>query len=335
MSSDFQTPSDSTRPPIDAQPPSSAPVAPSSARKSRAWLLFWGIIGGCLVGLIGLTVLMAVLGAATGSTRGADWTLVGGSRIAIVPIEGEILDARDTIDAIHRYERNPAVKAIVIRINSPGGAIAPSQEIYEEIRNVRQRSGKRFVASMDSVAASGGYYIAAACDQIVANPGTITGSIGVIMQWMDIEDLVRWAKLRPETITAGAMKDAGSPYRALSPSERAYFQTIAEQLHGQFIRAVTTGRSGRISEAEVTRIADGRVFTGEEAKRLKLVDSLGNLEDAIKIASGLAGLHHIPSTIYPRRRGAGLLDLLTHSEDTQSALQRIFDRGAARFMYRW
>src|SRR5471032_88966 len=103
MSSDFQTPSDSTRPPIDAQPPSSAPVAPSSARKSRAWLLFWGIIGGCLVGLIGLTVLMAVLGAATGSTRGADWTLVGGSRIAIVPIEGEILDSRDTIDAIHRY----------------------------------------------------------------------------------------------------------------------------------------------------------------------------------------------------------------------------------------
>lgn len=335
MSSDFQTPPDSARPPIDAQPPSGAHLAPAAARKSRAGLLFWGIISGCLIGLVGLTVLMALLGAAAGSTRGADWSFVGGSRIAIVPIEGAILDSRDTIEAIHRYERNPAVKAIVIRINSPGGAIAPSQEIYEEIRKVRQRSGKQFVASMDSVAASGGYYIAAACDQIVANPGTITGSIGVILQWMNVEDLLRWAKLRPETITAGTMKDAGSPYRSLSPAERAYFQTIVAQLHGQFIHAVAEGRSGRISEAEVTRIADGRVFTGQEAKALKLVDSLGNLEDAVKLASGLAGLKHVPSTIYPRRRAGGLLGLLTHSEDSQSALQRIFDRGAARFMYRW
>jgi len=332
MSSDFQTPPDSARPPGEAQPPSSAHVAPT-VRRSRAGLLFWGILSGCLVGLVGLTFLMAVIGAVAGSSRSSGWNL--GARIAVVPIEGEILDARDTIEAIHRYERNPAVKAIIIRINSPGGAIAPSQEIYEEIRKVRLRSGKHFVASMDSVAASGGYYIAAACDQIVANPGTITGSIGVILQWMNVEDLLRWAKLRPETITAGTMKDAGSPYRSLSPQERAYFQTIAAQLHGQFIHAVAEGRSGRISEAEVVRIADGRVFTGEEAKTLRLVDSLGNLEDAVKLASTLAGLKNVPSTIYPRRRAAGLLNLLTHSEDSESALQRIFDRGAARFMYRW
>jgi protease-4 len=335
MSSDLQTPPDPARPPIDAPPFAGASVAPVPPRKSRAGLLFWGILSGCLIGFIGLTVLMAVIGAVAGGTRSSDWGFVAGARIAIVPIEGEILDARDTIEAIHRYEKNPAVKAIVIRINSPGGAIAPSQEIYEEIRKVRQRSGKHFVASMDSVAASGGYYIAAACDQIVANPGTITGSIGVILQWMNVEDLLRWAKLRPETITAGTMKDAGSPYRSLSPEERAYFQTIVAQLHGQFIRAVAEGRSGRISEAEVTRLADGRVFTGQEARTLKLVDSLGNLEDAVKLASTLAGLRHVPSTIYPRRRTGGLLDLLTHSEDSESALQRIFDRGAARFMYRW
>jgi protease-4 len=335
MSSDFQTPPDSARPPIDAQSLASPSAATAPVRKSRAGMLFWGVIGGCLVGLVGLTVLMAVIGAAASGARGSDWSFATGARIAIVPIEGEILDARDTIEAIHRYEKNPAVKAIVIRINSPGGAIAPSQEIYEEIRNVRQRSGKHFVASMDSVAASGGYYIASACDQIVANPGTITGSIGVILQWMNVEDLLRWAKLRPETITAGTMKDAGSPYRTLTPEERAYFQTIVAQLHGQFIHAVFEGRSGRISEAEVTRIADGRVFTGQEARTLKLVDSLGNLEDAVKVAAGLAGLKHVPSTIYPRRRAAGFLDLLTHSDDGESPLQRIFDRGAARFMYRW
>jgi protease-4 len=333
MSSDFQTPPDSSRPPIDAQSPSSAVAAPPAPRKSRGGLLFWGILSGCLAGLVGLTVLMALAGALAGNSGRADWSI--GSRIAIVPIEGEILDARDCIETIHRYEKNPAVKAIVIRINSPGGAIAPSQEIYEEIRKVRQRSGKHFVASMDSVAASGGYYIASACDQIVANPGTITGSIGVILQWMNVEELLRWAKLRPETITAGTMKDAGSPYRSLTPEERAYFQSIVAQLHRQFIHAVAEGRSGRISEAEVARIADGRIFTGQEAKELRLVDSLGDLEDSVKLASVLAGLKHVPSTIYPRRRAAGLLDLLTHSEDSESALQRIFDRGAARFMYRW
>lgn len=333
MSSDFQTPPDSARPLIDARPTASAAAA-QPGPKSGFRTLFWGVIGGCLTGLVALTVLVAFTGAVTGNRR-SDWGFTVGSRIAIVPIEGEILEARETIEAIHRYEKNPAVKAIVIRINSPGGAIAPSQEIYEEIRKVRQRSGKRFVASMDSVAASGGYYIAAACDQIVANPGTITGSIGVILQWMNVEDLLRWARLRPETITAGTMKDAGSPYRALSAAERAYFQKIVAQLHGQFIHAVAEGRSGKISEAEVARIADGRVFTGQEARTLKLVDSLGNLEDAVTLASGLAGLKRVPSTIYPRRRAGGLLDLLTHSDESESALQRIFDKGAARFMYRW
>src|SRR5205823_7448272 len=139
---------------------------------------------------------------------------------------------------LHRYAENKMVKAIVMRIDSPGGAIAPTQEIYEEIQKIHRRTGKPIVASLATVAASGGFYIATACDQIIANPGSITGSIGVILQWMEIKDLLAWAKIRPETITAGTLKATGSPYEALTDIERAYLKHVVDQLHSQFIRAV-------------------------------------------------------------------------------------------------
>src|SRR5204863_386888 len=190
-------------------------------------------------------------------------------KIAIIPIDGEIFEARDTVEALHRYAENVTVKAIIMRINSPGGAIAPSQEIYEAVRKTRASSGKPIVASLDNVAASGGYYIASACDRIVSNPGSITGSIGVILEWMNTKDLIAWAKMKPEIITSGALKAAGSPYVDLTDAERAYFQSIVLQLHSQFVRAVAAGRRGKITEAEVARLADGRVFTGEQALALK------------------------------------------------------------------
>jgi protease-4 len=310
-------------------PPAAVPVPP----KKRSGGFFWGALSGCLLALVLLFIfgmLLAVAGGDRGSHRFSH-----GARIAIIPIEGEILEARETIEAIHRYEDNDDVKGIVIRINSPGGAIAPSQEIYEEIRKVRHKSGKPFVASLDSVAASGGFYIASACDHIVANPGSITGSIGVILQWMNVEDLLRWAKLKPETITSGPMKDAGSPYRALTDAEKQYFQRIVVQLQKQFVHAVAEGRHGKISEAEVALLADGRVFTGEEAKSLKLVDELGNLGDAVAATARLAGLKKIPDTIYPRKRVGTLFDLLTRSDDTETMLRRIVDSRAGRFLYRW
>jgi protease IV len=302
-------------------------------RKSRAGMFAVGAFSGCLIAFVIAGVLMAFFAM---SHRDQGEFSLSGSKVAIIPIEGEILDARDTVEALHRYADNSTVRAIVMRINSPGGAIAPSQEIYETIRAVRASSGKPVVASLDSVAASGGFYIAAACDQIVANPGSITGSIGVILQWMETKDLIEWAKLKPQTITAGAMKDIGSPYRDMTDAERAYLQNVVAQLHSQFIRAVAAGRKGKMSEADVTRIADGRIFTGEQALSLKLVDSLGNLDDAVRTAAKLGGVHGKPATIYPRRRRPTLFDVLADSgSESRSPIEQILSRRTPRFLFQW
>jgi protease-4 len=304
------------------------PVPP--ARRSRAPIFLFGAVSGCLVVFAGLAFLFVLAIAFHGDSGDVGF----GDKVAIIPLDGEIKNARETVDAIHKYADNSMVRAIVMRINSPGGAIAPSQEIYETIRKTRQESGKPFVASLDSVAASGGFYVAAACDQIVANPGSITGSIGVIMEWTDVHDLLTWAKLREETITSGAMKAAGSPYRPMSDAERSYFQRIVSQLHMQFVKAVAAGRNGKISQPEVERIADGRVFTGEEALGLKLVDRLGNLDDAVTLAAKLARMQGKPATLYPRKRKPGLFELFSNSDDAESMIERIVSRRAA-FLYRW
>jgi len=311
-----------------------APIAQTPPRKSRAGMFFFGAFSGCLVvvaGFVFLGFLIAMMANNDSTTRGD----VFGEKVAIIPIEGEIFGSREAIDALHRYARNSSVKAMVVRINSPGGAIAPSQEIYEEIRKVRTQSGKPIIASLDSVAASGGYYIASACDSIVANPGSITGSIGVILQWMETKDLLAWAKLKPETITSGAMKAAGSPFQDLTDDQRAYFQSIVMQLHGQFVRAVAAGRKGKLTEADVSKIADGRVFTGEQALGLKLVDQLGNLDDAIRIAGKLGGISGKPGTIYPKKRTRSIFDAITNDDsDTETAISRILTR-RPRFLFQW
>jgi protease-4 len=221
----------------------------------------------------------------------------------------------------------------VVRINSPGGAIAPSQEIYAQIKRVRS-NGTPVVASFDSVAASGGYYIASACDEIVANPGSITGSIGVILQWLEYEELVKWAKMRPETITSGALKAAGSPFQKLSDTERAYLQNVVNQLHSQFVRAVADGRKGKLTEEQVAGLADGRVFTGEEAVKLKLVDRLGSLHDAVSVAGELGGIEGEPAVVYPKPRRETLIDLLSGGE-AKTLIDRFTGRRAAQFLYLW
>lgn len=315
-------------PPVVTQVPE--PAAPP--KKSRAGLFFFGTLTGCL-GMLVILFFFGVLWAAISDDTGD--ISIAGSKIAILPIEGEIVESREAIEALHRYEKNHTVKGIVVRINSPGGAIAPSQEIYNEIRRARARSGKPIVASFDSVAASGGYYIAVGCDQIVANPGSITGSIGVILQWMEMKELIRWAKLKPETITSGPMKAAGSPYEELSDAERAYLQRIVLQLHGQFVGAVAQGRQGKLSKDDVARLADGRVFTGEEALALKLVDSLGSLDDAVRVTAKLAGMTGDPDTIYPKKRDASLFELLSDSGDASTLLERVASRRVPKFLYRW
>ncbi len=313
--------------PPPAPPVHHAPLQPS--KKTRTGAFFFGALSGCLIVFAALFFL-ALFAALQWDS---DQFSLARNKVAIIEVDGEILDARDTLDQIHRYAENNTVKAIVIRINSPGGAIAPSQEIYSTILRIRDHAGKPIVASLDSVAASGGYYIASACDKIVANPGTITGSIGVILQWFDVKDLIQWAKLKPETITSGAMKDAGSPYRAMTDPERAYFQGIVAQLHSQFVRDVARGR--RIPQAEVARIADGRVFTGEQALALKLVDELGTIDDAVRSAGVLGGIEGEPARVWPRADENPLLLDLLRQGNADAILEKIVNRRVPQFLYRW
>ena len=314
-----------------AEPPiwNPPPHAPPPPRKSRAGMFFFGALSGCLLVVLAFFGLLILVAAGADSSN----ISLAAEKVAVVPIEGEILDARETLDLLHKYADNSTVKAVVVRINSPGGAIAPSQEIYSAIRRIREQ-GTPVVASMDSVAASGGYYIAAACDPIVANSGTITGSIGVILQWFDMKDLVHWAKLKPETITSGEMKDAGSPFREMTESERQYFQGIVSQLHSQFVRDVAEGRKAKMQPEDVAKIADGRIFTGEQALALKLVDQIGTIDDAVRTAGRLGGIEGEPAKLWPRRRELTFFDLLTE-DGADAVLQRIANRRVPKFMYRW
>ncbi|HWF59963.1 MAG TPA: signal peptide peptidase SppA [Nitrospira sp.] len=229
-----------------------------------------------------------------------DLDLSSDDRIALVRVEGVILDSQTTIGELKRFSENPSVKAIVIRIDSPGGGVVPSQEIYDAVKRIRSKNNKAVIASMGSVAASGGYYIAAATDRIVANPGTLTGSIGVIMEMANVEGLLQKIGVEGVVIKSGKYKDVGSPLRKMSADERGLLQAVMDDVHKQFIEAVAEGRSLELRAAQA--LADGRIFTGRQAKEAKLVDELGDLEDAIQLAAELVGIEGEPKVVEPRRR---------------------------------
>lgn len=229
-----------------------------------------------------------------------DLDLSTDDRIALIRVEGVILDSQTTIGELKRFSENPSVKAIVIRIDSPGGGVVPSQEIHDAVKRVRSKNNKAVIASMGSVAASGGYYIAAATDRIVANPGTLTGSIGVIMETANVEGLLQKIGVEGVVIKSGKYKDVGSPLRKMSADERGLLQAVMDDVHKQFIEAVAEGRSLELRAAQA--LADGRIFTGRQAKEAKLVDELGDLEDAIQLAAEVVGIEGEPKVIEPRRR---------------------------------
>jgi protease IV len=243
---------------------------------------------------VGLGVLMLI------NLLFPDLDLSTDDRIALIRIEGVILDSQTTIGELKRFSENPSVKAIVIRIDSPGGGVVPSQEIYNAVKQVRSKHSKAVIASMGSVAASGGYYIAAATDRIVANPGTLTGSIGVIMETANVEGLLQKIGVEGVVIKSGKYKDVGSPLRKMSADERGLLQGVMDDVHKQFIEAVAEGRSLELRAAQA--LADGRIFTGRQAKEAKLVDELGDLEDAIQLAAEVVGIEGEPKVIEPRRR---------------------------------
>ena len=225
---------------------------------------------------------------------------IGGDKVAVIRIEGVILDARETIEELRHYRDNPSVKAIVLRIDSPGGAVVPSQEIFEEVQKTRAEGKIKLVTSMGNVAASGGYYIAAATDRIVANPGTLTGSIGVIMELANVKDLLEKVGVKSVVIKSGRHKDMASPFRAMTEQDRALLQSVLDDVHAQFIEAVATGRALEVEQ--VKTLADGRIFTGKQAQSVRLVDELGDLHDAIKLAAGLVGIIGEPRVLETRKR---------------------------------
>ena len=225
---------------------------------------------------------------------------IGGDKVAVIRIEGIILDSRETIEELRHYRDNPSVKAIVLRIDSPGGAVVPSQEIFAEVRKTRADGKIKLVTSMGNVAASGGYYIAAATDRIVANPGTLTGSIGVIMELANVKGLLEKVGVQSVVIKSGRHKDMASPLRAMTPEDRALLQTVLDDVHAQFIEAVAAGRSLQVEQ--VKTLADGRIFTGKQAQTVKLVDELGDLHDAIQLAARLVGISGEPRVIETHKR---------------------------------
>ncbi len=229
-----------------------------------------------------------------------DLDLSGQERVALIRIEGVIHDAQATIGELKQYSENPLVKAIVLRIDSPGGGVVPSQEIHDAVKRVKSKSNKAVIASMGTVAASGGYYIAAATDRIIANPGTLTGSIGVIMEMANFEGLLKKIGVEGVVIKSGRFKDVGSPLRKMSDEERKLLQSVMDDVHHQFIQAVADGRSLELSDVE--SLADGRIFTGRQAKEARLVDELGDLDDAIHIAADIAGMEGEPKVVEPRKR---------------------------------
>lgn len=267
------------------------------------------VIAAVILGAMALTVILAVAIGMPSRTGARNYA--GKGSVGVVYIEGVIGSGRsggifggvagseEVASTIREAARKPEIKAVVIRLNSPGGTPAASQEIAAEVDRLKE-SGKKVVVSMGDSAASGAYWIACRADQIVANPGTLTGSIGVIMQTKHYEDLYEKIGVTPETFKSGQFKDMGSADRPVTPEERVLFQAMIDDLYDQFISVVASGRGKEI--AEIRHLADGRVFTGRQAKELGLVDRLGDFHDAVLLAGELAGIQGEPSVTEIGRR---------------------------------
>ena len=312
-------------------------------RSSLAWIL---VIGAILCGLfvVSLFAIMAMM------TDGGGFS-TGGDRIAVVPVEGVIDDemAKTVNRHLKQYGDDSRVKAVILRIDSPGGGVAASEEIYREVKRLKEDKKKKVVVSMASVAASGGYYIACPADKIFANKGTVTGSIGVIAEWINYKGLAEWAKLKPVVFKSGEFKDTGSPTRELTEADKKYFQEMIDEFYNQFVGAVTEGRQGKgeagaeLTRERIVKLADGRVYTGETARKNGLVDEIGNYEDAVKATATLVQIKGEPHIVTPpkQKEGLSLLDLLlgaTKIKDvspSQLPNQLMDIDSSVKFKYQW
>jgi len=247
------------------------------------------------------------------ASRDDNWW--GSEKIAVVEIKGVILDPQPVVEKLIKFRKNENIKAIVLRIDSPGGAVGPSQEIHAEVKKVQRE--KKVLVSVGSAAASGGYYIACAADKILVNPGSITGSIGVIIETLNVEELLQKIGLRPGVIKSGKHKDIGSPIRPMTPEEKKLIQGVIDSVHEQFIQAVAEGR--KLPVEKIRPLADGRIFSGDQARSLGLVDELGTLQDTIALAAKMAGMKGEPEVLYPEKKKISWLELLL-----QESIQKVW-----------
>ncbi len=275
-------------------------------------------------------MLVAVLMTFSGEGRG-DFAF--SDRVQVVDVDGELVESRTILDQLKRYEDSNSVKAILLNIDSPGGGVAVSQEIYAEIKRLREKKDKIVVAYLSSTGASGAYYVACAANKIVANPGSIVGSIGVIAEWVNYADLMQWAKVKDIVFKTGDFKDTGSGTRALTEDEKKYFQGLIDDMYVQFVEAVASGR--KLDLQEVRSLADGRVFTGRDAKARKLIDEIGNFQDAVDLTAKLVGIAGKPRLIRLNRQRVTLLDVLTTDLSRLASFNGQGMKSEIKFQYLW
>ncbi len=279
-----------------------------SERRSRT--LLWIVIGGGAFFLFVLSVFTLVylaLQAGGGEASGIG-TFGGGDRIGVVDLEGIILSPQPVVDQLKKFGDDSSIKAIILHVNSPGGGVAASEEIYREVKRVRSEKKKKIVVSIETVGASGAYYVASASDKIYADEGSIVGSIGVIAQWVNYGDLMKWAKLKDIVLKTGEFKDTGNPARELTPAEQAYMQSLIDNMFGQFIKAVSDGRG--LKYDDVKSIANGKVWTGQEALPMKLIDGIGDFQAVVSDTARLVGIKGEPTLVRPEKERRSVLDLL-------------------------
>ena len=289
-----------------------APPPPPEPRNKRSAGFWIAVIGGSLLGvvlLLGLLTWSAVRSIGNNSDSTAT---ASGNSIGVIEVSGVLLSTETLDSQLRKFGDDNDVKAIILHINSPGGGAAVSQELYNEVLRIRREKHKKIVASIETVGASGAYYIASACDRIYANDASLVGSIGVIMEWTQYGDLLKWAKLKPVVLHAGSLKDAGDPSHDLTPEEQAYFQGLIDNMYSQFIHDVATGRN--VADASIKPLATGQVWTGQQARGLGLIDKAGGFRVALIDTAREAGIKGEPPVKKPAKKRNGLLAALLNSD---------------------
>src|ERR1700691_3659423 len=275
----------------------------------RSHTILWILVcGGAFLLYPFVMLLLAYMTLRASGNQTEFGTGFGGS-IAVVDLDGIILSPHPVVEQLKRFADDSSVKAIILHVNSPGGGVAASEEIYREVKRVREEKKKQVVVSIETVGASGAYYIASASSKIYADRGSIVGSIGVIAEWVNYGDLLRWAKLKSIVLKTGEFKDTGNPTRDLTPAEQAYMQSLIDNMFGQFIQAVADGRGMKFDE--VKAIANGKVWSGKAARSMKLIDDVGDFEAVVNDTAKSVGITGEPTLVRPEKDRKTMLDLLT------------------------